>query len=255
MSNTSAQATVASAFAQALTNALPVINDPVAKKERAAKRDNAPKKDTLVSVEQATANRDAFQAATAVANAGALLGAFSAEHELSQDECRVAIENLLRENMSVLTDDMFSRKHEVGMLYINNINQARNAAGMADLAMGSQYNYMSRTKAFITARGAEPLDLFGNFAVAKQAAEKALSGSKDKKVTKSTNKGAKETIPVGNNNAVEFGELAGVQPLLHFVNEWLAVNKGVPALESFVKHVGDLQLMVTNIAKAQGIKV
>lgn len=237
----------------AVTAASTPIAKPLTKKERNAKRDNTTiKAPVFIPVETKKQLANAHTAATCAAAVGALLGAYTVEHDLAQEECISEIESLLRANMKLLQPEMFSRKHEVGMAFIDNINAARLAADKKELVMGSQYNYMSRTKSFIEARGAKPLDLFGNIAAEEQRLAKGLPKKPAAKKEVSFKASDVDKQEEQSDN-VQFGELSGAPVLLKFVREWLAVNKSSPALEAFAKHVVDFEKHISAVAKANGV--
>ena len=196
--------------------------------------------------------------ASLLTSVGMHIGALETETELLRIEAQVHIEQSLREAMKLgLQESMLSgrtvggKKEDCYMLIVSNMQDFRVGAGLAALSDKVRDNYLCKIRAFVRDRGANKLDLYGNEAnKARNANAGKGKGSAGKSAASS----------VGNNNPqpisedAAYGNLAGVPVLLKFMNEWLAVNSNVAALNDFTLAAQDFAKHATALAKAKGIK-
>lgn len=194
--------------------------------------------------------------ASLLTSVGMHIGALETETELLRIEAQVHIEQSLREAMKLgLQESMLSgrtvggKKEDCYMLIVSNMQDFRVGAGLAALSDKVRDNYLCKIRAFVRDRGANKLDLYGNEA---NKARNANAGKGKGGKAPATNVGNTNPQPISEDAA--YGNLAGVPVLLKFMNEWLAVNSNVAALNDFTLAAQDFAKHATALAKAKGIK-
>lgn len=110
---------------------------------------------------------------------------------------------------------------ELYTVFVDAINAPRIAADLPEVSKGVRDNYLSKMRTFVRARGAAPLDLYGNLAKAKAEATKSAN-AKTKVDVSSSDDESGEATPSAAVAHVE--SVKGVAPLLAFLSKWIAEN-------------------------------
>lgn len=192
------------------------------------------------------ANQKAATIGDLVQRIGDEIGHFSADQDIGRGMLQETIEGLLRDAMKAgLTVEMLkaptkASPQECYVALVDAINAPRVAIGLDALKNSVRDNYLSKIRAFLKARGAEPLDLFGNRA-------KAGKFNPAKKVTASAEADESEAERV-TLRTVSFNtkqgtdeSLIGLPALQKFLNAWIDANGEGKVKASFVEMVADLR--------------
>jgi hypothetical protein len=170
---------------------------------------------------QAVADDVAARQGVAISTIGEMIGNYSTSTEFDKADLVANISSVL---VAAMKDDDLqaedlkapsnSNPGELWTVLVDSINAPRLANELPELATGTRDNYLSRIRAFLRARGAEPLDLFGNFAVKKAKAEAAAAQQ------------AKEAVDKAKDSSEESGEVADKNAVVN--------AKGPVALRDFL---------------------
>jgi hypothetical protein len=117
---------------------------------------------------------------------------------------------------------------------VDALQAVRIGAGLKPLKDSTRDNYLSRIRAFVKARGAEPLDLFGNLAVKKAEQERKLAVKGEP--GSSEDSGDVDTKP----QQRELVAARGIPALHAFLTEWNSQNAEGTVAEKYRKMVGDM---------------
>lgn len=189
--------------------------------------------------------------------AGEALGTYTVSSEIDKVATVKLVDESLRAAMKAgLQRDMLKAGSQCYLSFTGAISAVREANELEPISNGTRDNYMSRIRDFISARGAEPLDLYGNIAEAKRKAAKAVA-LKEAEKTIATMKGENddvedEDVP----KAVTITQpkqvdVIGAPALAMFLTAWIAANGKTGALEK----IGNMAVDLLNVCKAQGVKV
>lgn len=222
-------------------------------------------KNPAVKAKLSKAERDAEAADKKAATLGDImqrvgdeLGAYTVEHDLLQIDVRTSIEEHLRTAMkmglevAMLKAPTKAEPRECYTCLVDALNAQRRGAGLKLLSDATRDNYMTRIRAFVRDRGANPLDLFGNLAVkakkeaAKQAAQPAPAASSEAETDDAVEEVASK--PAVSHASAE--KLFGATPLAQFLTAWVAENQTNVAAGKFVAMATDM----LNALSAAGIK-
>jgi hypothetical protein len=121
-----------------------------------------------------------------IADAGDSIGVYTVGLDLDQASTISSVEAAVRDAIALgltcdkesATGDMLkapskTNPGELWTVFVDAINAPRMANGLPELAKGARDNYLSRIRAFVRARGADSLDLYGNIQAAKLRAAAA----------------------------------------------------------------------------------
>jgi hypothetical protein len=174
-------------------------------------------------------------------NAGEALGTYTASDAWDRKTCGEVMDNALRAAMKAgLTVDMLKAGKPAYIALVDSIQNVRVANDMEPLANGTRDNYLSRIRAFIAARGAQPLDIFGNLKAAAMKLAKGKSGTTSGK--------GKKSGPVDIHKVVD---MKGAPSLGKFLAVWIEANDGNQGLLQLRKMAQDL---LTAVNVATGVK-
>lgn len=163
--------------------------------------------------------------------AGIEIGTYTAYKDSLQSSVVEHVTTLLKSAMkqgldvNMLKAPTKDTPREAYTCLVDAMNAARVSAGMKELDVRVRDNYMSKIRAFVKDRGANPLDLFGNLATkAKKVAAKSTSSAP---VATQGDTGGKDVgaSPAGKTVSFTTKEaFKGLPALQAFLTEWLAVN-------------------------------
>jgi hypothetical protein len=164
-----------------------------------------------------------------IARIGDEIGHYTVDHDLAKGQLQETVESLLRVAMEqglvaeMLKAPTKKEPRECYTLLVDAMNAPRIANDMPELKNTARDNYMSRIRKFVEARGAVPLDLFGNYATkaAKSTSTKSSANDtsdEDETATKNS---------AGTGPAVKRGtseQLIGLPALQRFLAAWMDAN-------------------------------
>lgn len=195
----------------------------------------------------------------AMQDIGIELATYTIDKELAQADLRAYVESALRTAMKkhglqveMLKASTKNKTYEAYDCLVNALQGTRIAAGMKPLADATRDNYMSRIKAFVRDRGANPLDLFGNYAV-KAAAEKKKAAAKVAAAPAESSEGASDTQDAPSTEEADNARmqaLRGLKPLNEFLLAWIDANDVGAVAEKYRVMVSDLQKQLGAVLKA-----
>jgi len=124
---------------------------------------------SLQSVDQLAINQNNEAINTLLSSAGGALGKYMSAEFKSRETCLSKMDTALRQAMDLglVVDHLKAGKKKYTAI-VDSIQTARTASGLEPLASATRDNYLSRIRTFVSARGAEPLDVFGNLKAAAQ---------------------------------------------------------------------------------------
>lgn len=185
----------------------------------------------------------------ALQQVGETIGYYSVETDMLKADVRLAVEEHLKFALSRgLTVEMLkapSSKNpgECWTAIVDALQGVRESAGLDPLKDSTRDNYLSRIRNFVRDRAANPLDLFGNFAVkkAKGAGEKSsLQSEKSQDEEVSTN--TEQEVPASPDAGKQFA--GGVPALYASLKNWSDSNDAGMVAEKYRKMVADLMGMI-----------
>ena len=113
--------------------------------------------------------------------AGEALGTYTVSSEIDKVATVKLVDESLRAAMKAgLQRDMLKAGSQCYLSFTGAISAVREANELEPISNGTRDNYMSRIRDFISARGAEPLDLYGNIAEAKRKISETEQNFKSK---------------------------------------------------------------------------
>jgi len=179
-------------------------------------------------------------------DAGAAIGNYMVKKEKIKGELREKVQALVKESMAAgLQVEMLKASSEkvTRPAYDAFVNAIAKARGIEwdDSNKAVRDNYMSKVRAFVKDRGANPLDLFGNFAQKKAAEDKKLESNKKTENTASTTQAedddADNKVTVTETREREV-DLKGLPALNTYLVAWLAANgECIPKYKDLVADV------------------
>lgn len=182
---------------------------------------------------------------------GSEIGHYMVDKELAQESLLDVVSALLLRAMEQgLTVDMLkapskSNPGECFIAIVDGINAARIGAGKGELATGARDNYMTRIRAFVRDRGANPLDLFGNLAVKAAKTRTPRQPSAPSEPSDDTLQRETESTPSPDSVSGKDGSLFGLVPLNAFLIQWLDANPA-GTIKTKIDYIG----MVEDLRKA-----
>lgn len=193
-------------------------------------------KQSLKSIDKLTSIANDQAIGLCLVAAGESLGAYTTSDTWERTTCASVMDKALRSAMDLgLTVDALKAGKQGYLAFVDSIQNVRIANGMEPLVNATRDNYMSRIRTFVSARGAEPLDVFGNLKAAAQKAERERKAAEAKKLTGDTIDAAKESSDETESDPVTITqpkvvELRGAPALGQFLAAWIEGNDGNNAL-------------------------
>lgn len=223
-------ATTSNVIGEAAATETPVSTQPAAKPAKS-------KKVKLSAVERELAKKNATYATVgdAMAAIGDEIGAYTADKELMQSEVLLDVARHLRAAMklglevNMLKAPTKDMPRECYTILVDAINAPRLSAGMDELKPATRDNYLSRIRAFVKARGAVDLDLFGNLRTKELKAVKKAAPAKSTPVDSDGAEPSEEELATS--RTVSFNaksgtpeNLIGLPALNAYMLQWLEAN-------------------------------
>lgn len=191
--------------------------------------------------------------------AGETIGHYTVEKDLLQSDTLAAVQSYLNDAMQQgLDEEMLrapsaSRTGEAYTCLVTALQETRIAAGMDVLKDSTRDNYMSRIRAYVRDRGANPLDLFGNLKVkAQRAALKAQATKNADGQTEAERATEHHVSPSAQSGTAE--SMIGLPALHKFLEAWVGANEN-KVIGKYVDMAKDLdKALVAALASAQKAK-
>lgn len=235
---------------------------PAAKKvvaKKAAKRKAKPKALTEGMMDDAKAQL----LGSTMSNVGELIGVYTAAQETDQADTVGQVSEFLKDAMRQgLTVEMLKAPTKIAprecyTALVDALQLARQVQGLKAISDATRDNYLSRIRAYVRDRGANPLDLFGNLAAAKAEKERKLAAKESSKSEKAASIGEendaddKPVSPGNSSGSIVVRDTRGAPALAAYLATWIEDNTGTVALEKLLQMAGDL---LTQVNVATGAK-
>lgn len=211
-------------------------------------------KDTLANIDLIAAEQNAQSIGTLMAEAGETLGSYSvmsSEIQITaQSQIAQAISDAMKKGLTV---EMLKAKTPCYIAFVESVQSVRAANDLTPLSDATRDNYLSRIRKFVSARGAVPLDLFGNAAAAKQKAERKVAEIKGNVIKVAKDKAVDIELDDSRNNSGDLDAYKivrvehGAPCLAAFLAHWVELNNGNTGLTKIAVMSKDL-LNQINIA-------
>lgn len=219
-----------------------VVTKPATKSDVVARR-AAPgaKKLDKTQRDEAKNNARYTSLGAAMHEIGESIGYYSIEHDFAQETVISAVSNVLKNAMkqglevAMLKAPTKAEPRECYTCLVDALQGVRSAAGLPPLKDATRDNYLSRIRAFVKARGAEPLDLFGNLAVKKAEQDRKLN-----KVAAASGTDSAEGTASERGNDTPKVDMKGIPALHSHLVAWLASNEVGHVVEKYRKMVQDM---------------
>lgn len=179
----------------------------------------------------------------AMMQVGESIGYYSVEHDIAQETTIGVVSTILKDAMkqglevAMLKAPTKSEPRECYTCLVTALQAVRTAAGLTPLKDATRDNYLSRIRAFVKARGAEPLDLFGNIAVKKAEQDRKLNKTAKPVDSADAGDGA-DTDSSKDSDATPTAR--GIPALHAFLTEWTKQNDVGMVVEKYRKMVADM---------------